>query len=129
LFPSAMRLVESSRSISWMWATNGVASVFGSILAVIILTEWGIELVTGVAGSLYAVSGIVLWNGRLESDTENLSKEKSLSGIFILIFLLITLWFAIFEFVRVRHWSAPQGSPHPRPQFYPEIWPESLSSH
>ena len=129
LFPSAMRLVESSRSISWMWATNGVASVFGSILAVVILTEWGIECVTEVAGFLYAASGIVLWNGRLKSDTEDLSEERSLSGPFVLIFLLITLWFATFEFVGARYWSVPQGRPQPRPQFYPEIWPESLRLH
>ena len=127
LFPSVMRLVISPRAISWMWATNGVASVLGSVLAVVILTEWGINCVNQVAGFFYVLTGFVLWNGGLESDSEQLSKEKSLLNTLAVVITLIVIWFATFEFVGARYWSAPTGVSQPRPKVYPEIWPKSLN--
>ena len=127
LFPSAMRLVRSSHSISCMWAANGVASVFGSILAVVLLTEWGIKRVTELAGVSYLLSGVLLWNGKLKLNSVAIRRNSSLIHTCFFIFILIMLWFSVFEFVGARYWSVSQGSPQPRPQVYPEIWPRSLN--
>jgi spermidine synthase len=61
-FPAGVRLLsshadESGNSIEWAWAMNGGASVFGSVLAMVIALEFGltITLVCGAAAYLLAL--------------------------------------------------------------------------
>lgn len=69
-FPLGVRLMASegkSRSIPWMWAVNGIASVFGSVLAVVIAVSAGLSwaLLTGAACyGVVAISSVGRPRGR-----------------------------------------------------------------
>lgn len=58
--PSGLRLLagRSTELVPWAWGVNGVASVAGSILAIILAMECGFTVVLLIAGGLYAVAAL-----------------------------------------------------------------------
>jgi hypothetical protein len=57
LFPSGMRLMagENPRAVPWMWGVNGISSVTGSVLAMILAKYWGFSNVLLLGLILYAL--------------------------------------------------------------------------
>lgn len=62
-FPLGLRLVKGTGEIPWLWGINGVASVLGSVLAVILAMVWGFNWVFFTAGAGYL--SLALWAGIL----------------------------------------------------------------
>jgi spermidine synthase len=62
-FPLGLRLVKGTGEIPWLWGINGVASVLGSVLAVILAMVWGFNWVFFTAGIGYL--SLALWAGFL----------------------------------------------------------------
>ncbi len=58
-FPAGLRLVKESgsdRSIPWLWGVNGVASVLGSVLAIMLALSLGFTAALALAAVLYAIT-------------------------------------------------------------------------
>ncbi len=67
LFPTGLKIFRQSfeHDIGWMWGINGVASVLGSTLAVVIAMTYGFTLALVFGGACYlAVSFVMLPNKR-----------------------------------------------------------------
>lgn len=59
-FPSGLRyLARREMDVAWAWATNGVASVLGASLAILIAMEMGGRGLLALAGGLYLAAGVV----------------------------------------------------------------------
>src|SRR4029434_2938649 len=56
-FPLALSRLDSE-AVPMAWALNGIASVLGSILAVMIAIEWGYSVTLTAAGFLYLWAGL-----------------------------------------------------------------------
>jgi hypothetical protein len=54
--PSGLRLLAARNTelVPWAWGVNGVASVAGSILAIVLAMEFGFTAVLLIAAGLYA---------------------------------------------------------------------------
>ena len=59
--PSGLRLlaVRGPDLVPWAWGVNGVASVLGSILAIILAMELGFTGVLAIAAGVYALAALV----------------------------------------------------------------------
>jgi hypothetical protein len=59
-FPIGLKLAERETTglLSWCWAANGVASILGSSLLLLVSMGAGVRIATGVAGLLYAVVAV-----------------------------------------------------------------------
>jgi len=59
--PTGIRaLAETPRAIPWAWASNGFASVLGSVGAVLIAMHWGLSALGLLASGCYALAALVL---------------------------------------------------------------------
>ncbi|MCK6556434.1 hypothetical protein L6Q96_17925 [Candidatus Binatia bacterium] len=71
--PLGMRVVgeRAPAVIPWAWAANGVASVVGSILCIVLAISIGFRAVNGIALIVYLIGGAVLLRGGRVSKTAN----------------------------------------------------------
>jgi predicted MFS family arabinose efflux permease len=70
-FPSAVRIISSSKkntSLGIYWAFNSLASVVGSILAILLAIEVGFTAVMAIAACCYLLAGI-LWSWIKQGDS------------------------------------------------------------
>jgi hypothetical protein len=51
---------EHPRLVPWAWGVNGIGSVMGTTLAVVIAMAWGFDVVALAAASLYAAGTMLL---------------------------------------------------------------------
>jgi len=65
-FPLGMRLVGSAGTVAWAWAINGIASVMGSVLTVVLSIAMGFDRVVWTGAAVYALA--LLASGFLRSD-------------------------------------------------------------
>ncbi len=64
---------EANGLVSWAWAVNGGASVFGSTLAVLISMTWGFTITFLMGAASYAVAlGVAFWMTLPETASEKL---------------------------------------------------------
>jgi hypothetical protein len=65
LFPSGMRLMarQNPRAVPWMWGVNGLSSVSGSVLAMILAKLWGFSHVFLLGLGLYVLVGVLALTG------------------------------------------------------------------
>jgi hypothetical protein len=54
---------ENPRLVPWAWGINGVGSVLGTTLSVLLAMQWGFVVVACIAATLYA-GGVALLLGR-----------------------------------------------------------------
>jgi hypothetical protein len=62
LLPAGMRKITEAGFeylVPWCWAANGAASVFASILVIIMGMMWGFSVVFEIGGALYLVAGML----------------------------------------------------------------------
>ncbi|MFN3309952.1 MAG: hypothetical protein ACK44E_12165, partial [Anaerolineales bacterium] len=61
-FPAGLKIFKQSceRDIGWMWGINGVASVLGSILAVVLAIAYGFTWVLLLGGACYFIEAFVI---------------------------------------------------------------------
>jgi hypothetical protein len=62
LFPMGVRALTAAGKgwgIAWCWAANGAASVFGSVLALILGTEAGMRLTFLTGAALYLAAAVL----------------------------------------------------------------------
>jgi hypothetical protein len=59
-FPIGLKLAERETQglLSWCWAANGVASILGSSLLLLVSMGAGVRIATSVAGLLYATVAV-----------------------------------------------------------------------
>lgn len=72
-FPTAMRRAgrEAAGLVSWAWAVNGGASVFGSTLTVLISMTYGFTASFLAGAGAYAMAlGVALWMARPRTTVE-----------------------------------------------------------
>ena len=70
-FPTGLRYAgrEASGLVSWAWAVNGGASVFGSTLTVLISMTYGFSASFLTGACAYAIAlGVAIWTTRIASD-------------------------------------------------------------
>jgi hypothetical protein len=58
MLPTGIRLVSGRHAeiVPWAWGLNGAASVFGSVLAMVISIHWGFAITLALGGTLYLVA-------------------------------------------------------------------------
>ena len=69
-FPTGLRALgtggdTSNNSIEWAWAMNAASSVLGSVLAIMIAIEFGLNITLACGAAAYAFA--LLFHGRLRS--------------------------------------------------------------
>ena len=67
-FPTGLRALAgdgetAERSIEWAWAMNAAASVLGSVLAIVIAIEFGLNITLACGAAAYALA--LLFHSRL----------------------------------------------------------------
>ncbi|MBI5417542.1 hypothetical protein HZA55_06300 [Candidatus Poribacteria bacterium] len=62
MLPAGLKLAKTrgETDIPWYWGVNGIASVIGSILAVVLSMSYGFTLAFAIAGIFYATAGLIL---------------------------------------------------------------------
>lgn len=60
-FPAGISISSNQipNASNWMWGINGIASVLGSILAIILSTLYGMNIAIWAAAAIYAMAGII----------------------------------------------------------------------
>jgi len=60
-FPSGISISSNQipNASNWMWGINGIASVLGSILAIILSTLYGMNIAIWAAAAVYLMAGII----------------------------------------------------------------------
>ena len=130
-FPAGLRLAGSAipEQIPWMWGVNGVSGVAGSALAVVVGMKWGTDwaLYCGAAG--YVLAGAAMWTGgdklSLPAPAEESLSWKKAAGFLCAVALV---WYGVFTFIVEAPGSAvPAGEVRPAPPpVAPEVWPPML---
>ena len=61
-FPTGLRLLtsEHQRFVPWAWGANGVASVLGSVLSILLSMSYGFSAVLYVAIVIYAIAALTI---------------------------------------------------------------------
>jgi predicted membrane-bound spermidine synthase len=129
LFPSAMRLASSPICVPWMWAANGFSSVLGSVGAVVLAMQWGVDQVLFVGGGTYALVGCVLigvGRGRVVARSERLTLGVSWRQALFFVLLASGLWYGVYTFVAARYWHTPTTEKWPRLPVAEQVWPQAL---
>jgi hypothetical protein len=65
-FPSALRLAGEGhrRGVPLIWGVNGVFSVLGSALAMVVAMTWGFGWAMMAGAALYVVLAVMVWRLR-----------------------------------------------------------------
>ncbi len=130
-FPAGLRLAGSAEpeQIPWMWGTNGVSSVAGSALAVVVGMEWGTEWALYCGAAVYLLAGAAMWVGEdklsLPATVDPPLSWKMTGGFLCAVALL---WYGVFTFIAAAPTRrVPTGELRPvPPPVVPEVWPRAL---
>ena len=134
-FPASLRLLGryAPGEIPWMWGVNGVSSVVGSVMAVIIGMQWGTSWVLHAGAGVYVLAGGALiasarGRGGEVDDTADEPLSWRRTGAFLM--LVAVLWYGIFALVAADYWRAAPAENAGRepPAVVPQVWPPTLNS-
>jgi len=135
-FPASLRLLGRSApgEIPWMWGVNGVSSVVGSVMAVVIGMRWGTDWVLPAGAGAYLLAGGILIasaRGRVRVSREAPDLRLSWRKGVAFLALVAVLWYGIFALIAADYWkAAPSGEAGGEPPAAaPQIWPPTLKSH
>ena len=133
-FPASLRLLgaQAAQRIPWMWGLNGIASVLGSALAVVLAMHWGTVWVLVAGAGTYLLAGAVLLLGGISSaPPSTVSPAAPFSWRRALFFLAAVglVWYGVFTFIAADYWRVrpPLTRPAP-PSVDPAVWPQALNS-
>ncbi|MBM3276597.1 MAG: hypothetical protein FJY95_00740 [Candidatus Handelsmanbacteria bacterium] len=129
-FPAALRLAGSAApgQIPWMWGINGVSSVAGSALAVVVGMKWGTDWALYCGAGAYLLAGVALGlgGGRLSLpplEGAVLSWKKTT----VFLSLVALLWYGVFSSIAGAGASGPASAVRSAPPpVAPEVWPSAL---
>ncbi|MFQ5646285.1 MAG: hypothetical protein ACE5GM_05090 [bacterium] len=58
-FPLALRSLSEKSEVSWFWAVNGISSVIGAVVSVILAMAWGFQAVFYAAAGCYTFAALI----------------------------------------------------------------------